>query len=271
MVNLRSNYQAVVVINRRRQRVTGEGLLNKQVLGGQMKIRRAVAGYTIQLLVMLNVLLVVGLAWSNYLWFSHSNTQSKQMKGGVVVEVDADGKATARSITEYNSDSKPMEQRAKAWEAVALIAGADSTAENLANLNFKKVKFMMTRELGMEFEKNIEPTAREIEEAKIKRVVESREEDVRPIKAEEMPQGRSLNGPGYHLLVSGKMSTYRAEGGDPLFAGRFAYYVNLVPSSEGRTVKNPSGLLLAALVPVQLTDTSKQLEETKGADFNALR
>jgi hypothetical protein len=220
----------------------------------RMNVIRGTTRYTIQLLILAIITLFITAAWTNVLWFRHTNQLAKQLRGGVISFVGTDGRTVMLSGENFHTTPIEVQQKARAWEIVSLVMGADSTPENRASLNFRKAKLLMTRELGNEFERKIDPTAPDIEATKVRKLVEVSPEDIRPIKKEELPEGRTLEAPGYHYLVKGKLSTFKLEDGVPLFGGRFAYYVNLVPSSKGFTVQDPLGLLVAALVPVQVKD-----------------
>jgi hypothetical protein len=222
-------------------------LINSQLLTGRAVAVRGATRYALSLAIALNVLLFVGLVASNFAWMRHADRLAA--KQWIVFEAGADG-TRARDAAELQSPPLPIEARARAWEIVRLVLGADSSAENAAAANFKKARALMTPKLSEEFDRAVAPTAADLANMQVVRTLQADPQNVRPIEAAELPPDRSLDAPGFHMLVKGKLAAYRIGNNEPLLAGNFAYYVNLIPDVRGRSVSNPSGLLVAAMVPV---------------------
>jgi hypothetical protein len=221
--------------------------INSQLLSGRAVALRGATRYALSLTIALNVLLFVGLVGSNFAWMRHADHLAA--KRWIVFEAGAGG-THARDAAELQSAPLPIEARARAWEIVRLVLGADSSLENAAAANFKKARALMTPRLAEEFDRSVAPTATDLANMQVVRTLAADPADVRDIAPDELPPDRSRDAPGFHLLVKGKLAAYRVGNNEPLLNGAFAYYVNLVPDVRGRSVANPCGLLVAAMVPV---------------------
>jgi hypothetical protein len=104
--------------------------------------------------------------------------------------------------------------------------------------------------MGEEFDRTVAPTAADVQAMRLARVVEAKPDDVRPCAPDEFPDGRDARSPGFHYFVRCTITAYRIGDNEPVLGGTAAYYVNLVPDVRGRTLQNPSGLLVAALAPL---------------------
>lgn len=227
---------------------------------GSRPLVRGALRYALHLSVLGNFLLAIGLVWSNQLWFRANRDLTARLHGGLVFEVGPEG-TRAVPAAEFQNGPKPVEIASKAFEIVALILGADSTEENYVYRNFAKARAGMTEKLAEEFDRTIAPTAKDIKDSQTMRLVQSQPGEIRPATAEELPSGYSLAMPGYHMVVLGKQSTFSKEDNKPLYAGRLAYYVQLVPDQQGRTVANTTGLKWAAMVPIQVPDPIEKSKE----------
>jgi hypothetical protein len=219
--------------------------------GGRLAVVRGMTRYAVNLLVILNIFLFVGLVATNFAWMQHADRLAA--KQWIAYEVGPQG-TLARDAADLQSGPLPVEARARAWEIVRLILGADATAENDAAANFRKARLLMTARLADEFDRSVAPTAADVQAMRLARVVEARPEDVRPCAAGEFPDGRDARAPGFHYVVRCKITAYRLGDNEPVLGGTTAYYVNLVPDVRGRSIQNPSGLLVAALVPLSPGD-----------------
>lgn len=226
-------------------------------LEGRQFVMRGAERYALNLSLMFNLCLFVLVLWLTvYGWRAYSSLAAR-LHGGVVFVVSPQG-TTAHQASEFQTGPLEMEVRGLAWEVVTLIVGADSSEERKASANFARARSRMTADLAEQFDREILPTAMPTERAEIVKLIKSEEANVTLAKDGELPEGRSLETPGYHVIVRGRISAFRRGGSqEALMAGAFAYYVHIVPSTEGRTVTNPTSLLVAAMIPVSTAEEKR--------------
>lgn len=156
------------------------------------------------------------------------------------------GTARIDGATLLHTGPDDIELQGAAWDAVRFVAGADSTN---AFTYFQQAKQLMTPDCRRAFEREVEPSAKELVDLKIYRVLEA--QAVKPLQSADGPGESDNHGNRFELLVSGTLRTYRLGGTELLTNGPVSYRVQMVPTM--RSVTNTRGVLVHRIIPVTET------------------
>lgn len=232
---------------------------SEHLTSGQEHVRRGMQRYIANILIVVIVLLVGVLIYGIKKHFEI--VAGYQRKPGLVFTV-AGGVTTAHSADEFQLPALPVEQQGKALRIVTLIETADSSN---FDLNYKEAREQMTEKMQKDFDAALNtPEARKdlMDLHFYSRVKIDPGGDDITFLATEDGRGIGVNTevPGYHLIVKGRREAYRIGTNEPIGSASFAYYVHLV-DAEMRSVTNPTGLKVNAMMPVKQAAPDKELKE----------
>lgn len=222
----------------------------RNIFEGRQFVVRGAERYALNLSLLFNLALIITLAWSNVSWMRAVHALTARLSGGSVFVVPPDGRTVAREASEFRMGATPLEARALAWEVVSLVAGADSSNERRASANFGRARQLMTDALREDFDLTLAPEAADLERAGVFKLIKAWDQGVREAKAEEIPEGHSIDDAGHHVTVRARVEAFRVDTGEPLMRRDIGYYVRLQPTPAGRTVDHPWGLVVAAIAPL---------------------
>ncbi len=212
-----------------------------RVLEGRAPVIRG----TLTWVVMLLTVIALGAIITNLVLviYGYSLYRALVHKPPIVVEV-SEGGSVIRDPATLQSGPRDVQILRRAWDIVRLTVGADSTN---VRAFFAEAKAMMTPHMREAFERELEPSAKQIEDLQIYRTIEADPADVRLMTAADVPASEAGSVDRYHVLISGRVKTYRLGTSEPIMAGSFSYRVRLVPTEV--TLQNAAGLLVDSTQP----------------------
>ncbi|MGH9762350.1 MAG: hypothetical protein ACREDR_35045 [Blastocatellia bacterium] len=217
---------------------------------------RAELRHTNHVLKFVIILLLVSLAWTNYLWLQHADKLSDRQ---YIVFHDRGGDTSAESVSQYRTGPSDEEIRHQAWEFIRWMLGRDSTNAKLAD---EEVQKLLTPELRNEYVSahsgDIPATQRLQQYKKFENVT------VGPMTSAMLPPGSRTSISRYDILVSGTLERYSLASQAKLATGPFGYHVRLVPLDK-RSLENPYGLLISGFTDVALTPSQGPSTSQKGS------
>lgn len=226
--------------------VSRSGWLEGRAFSGRGELRHANF-----MLIILNVVLVAGLFYTNFAWYRHAAALAEKQ---YLVFHDQGGTTTVHSASEFRSGASDEEIRGRAWQVVRWYLEASSTNYQTA---FAEARAMMDQSMQRQFDDAVAPRISELKDLNIFRKLENAR--VRPLEPKDLPAGVRTSPTRYDVVVEGVLDTYRAEGkGRPslnadsrISTGPVAIWIHLTPL-ERRTEQNPSGLLVSSMMMLDI-------------------
>lgn len=225
---------------------TRPGWLQGRAFSGRGELR-----YANFILIILNVVLVAGLFYTNFAWYRHAAALAEKQ---YLVFHDQGGTTTVHSASEFRSGPSDEEIRGRAWQVVRWYLEASSSNYQTA---YAEARAMMDQSMQRQFDEAIAPRISELKDLNIFRKLENAR--VRQLEPKDLPAGVRTSPTRYDVVVEGVLDTYRAEGktrpslnaDSRISTGPVAIWIHLTPL-ERRTEQNPSGLVVSSMMMLDI-------------------
>lgn len=187
------------------------------------------------LVVLQTIIFVVVYCYGQTSWTKHSNYLAERQY--VVYEVAPDGSTTVKPSTLYQP-REPLDQQIRHEGGMFIYWLVSAGSEDIGRC-LGEARRLIHQELKDKFDEIVEKVTPGIKQLKIYRKVENLQ--VRMLQQTELPLN-TVN-TRYHVLVTGKVLTYRLGSSELADTREFAYHVELVPL-DTPSDWNPSALLV---------------------------